>query len=79
MRKREIETKVRQLDYPSDPTLRRFGMTIQPHMSSVPARILPKPVLVGGNDMRGGAKFSPESGKWDLRGYRLKSVPPATP
>jgi len=67
---------VRQLNYQADPTLKKFGMTIQPQMASVPARILPKPTLLGGSDMAGGASFSPESGKWDLRGYRLKSVPP---
>jgi len=76
VKKREIETKVRQLNYQADPTLKRFGMTIQPQMASVPARILPKPNLIGGSDMAGGAKFAPESGKWDLRGYRLKSVSP---
>jgi len=51
-------------------------MQIEPQMSSIPARILPHPKLSGGLDMSGGATFEPKSGKWDLRGYRLKNVVP---
>ena len=49
-------------------------MTISQQMASVPARILQHPRLSGGTDMGGGGIFEPRSGKWDLRGYRLKKV-----
>ena len=51
-------------------------MTINQQMTSVPARILQHPRLSGGTDMGGGGIFEPRSGKWDLRGYRLKRVLP---
>jgi eukaryotic translation initiation factor 2C len=75
-RKKEIDFKVRNMGWQNDPTLKRFGMTIQTQMVSLPARILPHPKLAGASDMGGGAFFEPKSGKWDLRGYRLKNVYP---
>jgi len=79
VRKRDIEFKVRALNWPNDATLRRFQMSVDQQMAAVPARVLPHPRLVGGSDMRGGATFEPNSGKWDLRGYRLKNVPSMIP
>ena len=76
VRKRDIEFKVRALNWQSDSTLKRFGMSIATQMSTVPARRLANPVLAGGRDMQGGSTFEPSSGKWDLRGYRLNSVSP---
>ena len=75
IRKKDIDFKAKSLNWQDDPTLKRFKISIDPQMSSVPARILKAPELLGGLDMTSGAKFSPSSGKWDLRGYRLKSVP----
>jgi len=75
IRKKDIDFKAKSLDWQNAPTLKRFNMTIDPQMLSVPARVLKAPELLGGLDMAGGAKFAPSSGKWDLRGYRLKSVP----
>lgn len=74
VRKRDIDFKVRALNWANDPTLKRFKMNIDPHMTLIPARILPSPKLAGGSGMEGGAIFEPRSGKWDLRGYRLKNV-----
>ena len=74
IRKRDIDFKANSLDWPNAPTLNRYKISIDPQMSSVPARILKAPELSGGLDMNGGANFAPSSGKWDLRGYRLKSV-----
>ena len=74
VRKRDIELKVRALNWQHDATLKRFKISIDSQMTPVPARILPTPKLSGGSDMRGGAHFEPRSGKWDLRGYRLKTV-----
>jgi Argonaute linker 2 domain len=76
IRKKDIEFKVRALNWPTDPTLKRFGMSIAPQMATVPSRRLANPVLAGGRDMEGGSTFEPNSGKWDLRGYRLNSVSP---
>lgn len=47
-------------------------------MAAVPARVLQHPRLSGGAAMSGGSTFEPKSGKWDLRGYKLKNVPPHT-
>lgn len=74
LRKKEIDFKVRNMGWQNDPTLKRFGMSINPQMTSVPARILAHPKLSGAADMIGGATFEPTSGKWDLRGFRLKKV-----
>lgn len=74
VRKKDIDFKVRALNWANDPTLKRFKMNIDPHMASIPARILPSPQLTGGSGMAGGSNFQPSSGKWDLRGYRLKNV-----
>jgi hypothetical protein len=49
-------------------------MSVSNQMAAVPARILQHPRLSGGTDMVGGGVFEPRSGKWDLRGYRLKNV-----
>ena len=49
-------------------------MAINPEMITLQGRILPSPRLAGGADMEGGNSFGPSSGKWDLRGYRLKTV-----
>lgn len=76
VRKKDIDFKVRALNWANDPTLKRFKMSIDPQMTSIPARILPSPKLAGGSSMEGGAIFEPRSGKWDLRGYRLKNVIP---
>jgi len=62
------------LDWRNDPTLKKFGMTINREMVSLQARVLASPRLSGGADMEGGSSFGPSSGKWDLRGYRLKAV-----
>jgi Argonaute linker 2 domain len=70
----EIQKKVVSLHWENDKTLGNFKLEINPSMVSVPARILPSPKLSGGVDMGGGASFEPQSGKWDLRGYRLKTV-----
>ena len=78
VRKRDVEFKVRSLGWHNDPTLTSFGLTVTPQMTAVPARILQHPRLAGGSDMGGGASFEPRSGKWDLRGYRLKKVFPAS-
>jgi hypothetical protein len=64
------------LNWQNDATLKRFGINITPQMAAVPARILKHPLLSGGTDMGGGGIFEPRSGKWDLRGYRLKTVSP---
>ena len=66
---------MRQLGYQNDPVLKNFNMTVSEQMASVPARILPAPTLLGGKDMEGGSTFGPQSGKWNLRGFRLKNVP----
>lgn len=71
VRQRDIDFKVKSLNWQNDPTLKRYNMTINPNMTSIPARVLNDPKLSGGAGMEG---FSPKSGKWDLRGYRLKSV-----
>ena len=76
IRKTDIDFKVRTLNWANDPTLKRFKMNIDEHMTSIPARILPSPKLAGGSGMEGGAIFEPHSGKWDLRGYRLKKAIP---
>jgi len=73
-RKIEIEQRVRSLDWRNDPTLKKFGVQITPDMIALQGRILPSPRLTGGADMEGGNAFGPSSGKWDLRGYRLKTV-----
>jgi hypothetical protein len=49
-------------------------MTASNQMAAVPARILQHPRLSGGTAMSGGSTFEPKSGKWDLRGYKLKNV-----
>ena len=76
VRKKDIDFKVRSLNWANDPTLKRFKMNIDQRMVSISARILPSPQLAGGSGMEGGAIFEPLSGKWDLRGYRLKNVTP---
>jgi hypothetical protein len=53
-------------------------MTVSNQMAAVPARILQHPRLSGGAAMSGGSTFEPKSGKWDLRGYKLKNVPTLT-
>jgi hypothetical protein len=75
IRKKDIDFKANSLNWPDAPALKRFKMSVEPQMASVPARVLKAPELLGGLDMAGGANFAPSSGKWDLRGYRLKSVP----
>jgi Argonaute linker 2 domain len=76
LRKREIDFKVRNIAWQNDATLKRFGMTINSQMVSVPARVLAHPKLSGNSDMAGGSVFEPKSRKWDLGGYRLKDVHP---
>jgi eukaryotic translation initiation factor 2C len=74
LRKTDIIKKVQALNWSNDPALRKFNITANPKMAPIPARILAHPTLSGGADMDGGAAFEPASGKWDLRGYRLKQV-----
>jgi len=68
-RKRAIEQKFREAGFNSDPTLRAFGLEVDPNMVETTGRQLPPPKMEYG----GGASESPRDGAWNMRGKRFNT------
>lgn len=67
VRGKAIMDNVNLLNWAQDPYLKEFGMTIDPRMTPVPARVLQNPEIQFGN-----GKHNPgTSGRWDLRGKKF--------
>lgn len=62
-----IKHGLNMLDWPNDPTLKNFGLKVNPNMTVVPARLITAPkVQFGQGDAKPGA-----SGRWDLKGKKF--------
>ncbi|KAG3182601.1 Protein argonaute-2 [Phytophthora cactorum] len=68
-RKRAIEQKFREAGFSSDPTLRAFGLDVEPRMVETTGRQLPPPTI----EYSGGARESPRDGAWNMRGKRFNT------
>ncbi|UIZ23911.1 hypothetical protein KXD40_009570 [Peronospora effusa] len=68
-RKRAIEQKFREAGFNTDPTLRAFGLDVDPRMVETTGRQLPSPTI----EYSGGARESPRDGAWNMRGKRFNA------
>ncbi|CAI5742127.1 unnamed protein product [Hyaloperonospora brassicae] len=71
-RKRAIEQKLREAGFSTDPTLRAFGLRVDPHMVEATGRQLPPPTI----EYSGGARENPRDGAWNMRGKRFHTPAP---
>ncbi|KAE9013258.1 Protein argonaute-2 [Phytophthora rubi] len=68
-RKRAIEQKFREAGFNTDPTLRAFGLEVDPNMVETTGRQLPPPAI----EYSGGARESPRDGAWNMRGKKFNA------
>uniref|UniRef100_M4BSN4 Uncharacterized protein n=1 Tax=Hyaloperonospora arabidopsidis (strain Emoy2) TaxID=559515 RepID=M4BSN4_HYAAE len=68
-RKRAIEQKLREAGFSTDPTLRAFGLQVDPNMVETTGRQLPPPTI----EYSGGARENPRDGAWNMRGKRFNT------
>ncbi|KAG6611995.1 Argonaute1 (AGO1) [Phytophthora cinnamomi] len=66
-RKRAIEHKFQEAGFNSDPTLRAFGLEVDPNMVETTGRQLPPPTI----EYSGGARENPRDGAWNMRGKKF--------
>ncbi|DBA02257.1 TPA: hypothetical protein N0F65_007667 [Lagenidium giganteum] len=62
IRKAKIEEKVREAGFSNDPTLRAFGLEVDPNMVTTRARLLPAPEMAYGKN----AVQRPSGGSWNM-------------
>ncbi|KAH6615648.1 Piwi domain-containing protein [Chaetomium sp. MPI-SDFR-AT-0129] len=66
-RKTEVMRMVQNLDWGKDRYLSHFGIKIDPTMPTIPAKLLPNPIIQFGNKT-----VDPKmAGRWDLRGVKF--------
>lgn len=68
-RKSAIERKFREAGFSTDPTLRAFGLEVDPHMVETTGRQLPPPTI----EYSGGARENPRDGAWNMRGKKFNA------
>ncbi|KAH7487636.1 Protein argonaute-2 [Phytophthora ramorum] len=68
-RKRSIEQKFREAGFNTDPTLKAFGLDVEPRMVETTGRQLPPPTI----EYSGGARESPRDGAWNMRNKRFNT------
>ncbi|OWZ16857.1 Argonaute1 [Phytophthora megakarya] len=68
-RKRSIEQKFREAGFDNDPTLRAFGLNVDPRMVETTGRQLPPPTI----EYNGGMRENPRDGAWNMRGKKFNT------
>ncbi|KAG7389010.1 Protein argonaute 10 [Phytophthora pseudosyringae] len=68
-RKRSVEQKFREAGFNTDPTLRAFGLEVEPRMVETTGRQLPPPTI----EYSGGARENPRDGAWNMRGKKFNT------
>lgn len=68
-RKRAIEQKFREAGFNTDPTLRAFGLEVDPKMIVAEGRQLPPPSI----EYAGNVRENPRDGQWNMRNKRFQS------
>ncbi|KAL3659245.1 hypothetical protein V7S43_015823 [Phytophthora oleae] len=68
LRKRSIEQKFREAGFSTDPTLRAFGLDVEPKMVETTGRQLPAPTME-----YGGGRENPRDGAWNMRNKKFHS------
>ncbi|KAL8007287.1 putative PAZ domain, Piwi domain, ribonuclease H-like superfamily, argonaute, linker 1 [Plasmopara halstedii] len=68
-RKRAIEQKFREATFDTDPTLKAFGLNVEPRMVETTGRQLPPPTI----EYSGGARENPRDGAWNMRGKKFNT------
>ncbi|ETP24233.1 hypothetical protein F441_02729, partial [Phytophthora nicotianae CJ01A1] len=68
-RKRSIEQKFREAGFSTDPTLRAFGLDVEPRMVETTGRQLPPPTI----EYSGRATETPRDGAWNMRGKKFNT------
>jgi eukaryotic translation initiation factor 2C len=78
VRQNNIGTNIGQLDWASDPLLRAYDMKVDRNMLKTQARILPTPKVEYGKGSQD-YQFTPQGGRWDLRGKKFFTWGPNDP
>lgn len=66
-RKRSVEQKFLEAGFSRDPTLKAFGLDVEPRMVETTGRQLPPPTI----EYSGGARENPRDGAWNMRGKKF--------
>ncbi|ORX53593.1 Piwi-domain-containing protein [Hesseltinella vesiculosa] len=70
VRANKINQGVQLLQYKNNPYLQEFGVTIDPQMAVINARVLPTP-KISYHPTSQDATFTPQGGAWNLRGKKV--------